>query len=138
MFGAEADLNVVKVYLHYNGWWAVDFTAAGVHKGAAAIVLAERMGAKPKEFIAAGDSFNDLPMLESSRSSHCDGFCPSVNEGDLPITSRPRWRKTDWRLLLRKWCSLCSSRRWTDFMSTDYHPQLPYARLQANVFYDQS
>ena len=64
MFGAEAGLNVVKVYLHYNGWWAVDFTAAGVHKGAAAIVLAERIGAKPKEFIAAGDSFNDLPMLE--------------------------------------------------------------------------
>jgi HAD superfamily hydrolase (TIGR01484 family) len=64
MFGREPDLYVVKVYLHYNGWWAVDFTAAGVHKGAAALILAERLGIDPKEFIAAGDSFNDLPMLE--------------------------------------------------------------------------
>ena len=58
------DLNVVKVYLHYNGWWAVDFTARGVHKGAAAEKLAEFMGVSPGQFIAAGDSFNDLPMLE--------------------------------------------------------------------------
>ncbi len=64
MYGGEPDLNVVKVYLHYNGWWAVDFTAAGVHKGAAALTLANRMSISPKEFIAAGDSFNDLPMLE--------------------------------------------------------------------------
>lgn len=64
MFGGEQDLNVVKVYLHYNGWWAVDFTAAGVHKGAAAMILADRMGIELKELIAAGDSFNDLPMLE--------------------------------------------------------------------------
>lgn len=64
MFAAEPGLNVVKVYLHYNGWWAVDFTAAGVHKGAAATVLAEETGIKLSEFIAAGDSFNDMPMLE--------------------------------------------------------------------------
>lgn len=57
-------LHVVKVYLHYNGWWAVDFTAAGVHKGAAATILAEKTGIEPSAFIAAGDSFNDLPMLE--------------------------------------------------------------------------
>lgn len=64
MFVGDPALNVVKVYLHYNGWWAVDFTAAGVHKGAAAIILAKRMGIGPRQFIAAGDSFNDLPMLE--------------------------------------------------------------------------
>ena len=64
MFAGEPDLNVVKVYLHYNGWWAVDFTAAGVHKGAAALILAERMGVNPQKFIAAGDSSNDQPMLE--------------------------------------------------------------------------
>ena len=63
-FASAEDLNVVKVYLHYNGWWAVDFTAAGVHKGKAARVLAERMGVQPGRFIAAGDSFNDLPMLD--------------------------------------------------------------------------
>lgn len=63
-FSGAQDLHVVKVYLHYNGWWAVDFTAAGVHKGAAARVLAEQMNVAPGRFIAAGDSFNDLPMLE--------------------------------------------------------------------------
>ena len=97
MFGAEAGLNVVKVYLHYNGWWAVDFTAAGVHKGAAAIVLAERIGAKPKEFIAAGDSFNDLPMLEiaglriamasapSAMKEIADYVAPPVEEDGLAV-----------------------------------------------------
>ena len=63
-FSDAADLHLVKVYLHYNGWWAVDFTAAGIHKGEAARVLAEQMGVSPERFIAAGDSFNDLPMLE--------------------------------------------------------------------------
>ena len=63
-FSGAHDLNLVKVYLHYNGWWAVDFTAAGIHKGAAARILANRMGVAPERFIAAGDSFNDLPMLE--------------------------------------------------------------------------
>ncbi len=64
LFSGKPDLNVVKVYLHYNGWWAVDFTAAGVHKGQAAVILAELLGLEPQELIAAGDSFNDLPMLE--------------------------------------------------------------------------
>ena len=63
-FSDADDLHLVKVYLHYNGWWAVDFTAAGIHKGEAARVLAEQMGVSPERFIAAGDSFNDLPMLE--------------------------------------------------------------------------
>ena len=63
-FSDADDLNVVKVYLHYNGWWAVDFTAAGIHKGEAARRLAEKMGVSPGSFVVAGDSFNDLPMLE--------------------------------------------------------------------------
>ena len=64
MFGTEDKLHVVKVYLHYNGWWAVDFTAAGVHKGEAARHLAEIQGMSSRQFIAAGDSYNDHPMLE--------------------------------------------------------------------------
>ena len=64
IFGTEDNLHVVKVYLHYNGWWAVDFTAAGVHKGEAARHLAEIQGMSTRQFIAAGDSYNDLPMLE--------------------------------------------------------------------------
>ena len=63
-FADSPELNVVKVYLHYNGWWAVDFTAAGVNKGAAARRLAQLWGCEPASFIAAGDSFNDLSMLE--------------------------------------------------------------------------
>ena len=65
-FAGYADLNVVKVYLHYNGWWAVDFTAAGVDKGAAARELAKRLGVEPSQFIAAGDSYNDLPLLQAA------------------------------------------------------------------------
>ncbi len=65
-FAAAPDLNVVKVYLHYNGWWAVDFTGVGVNKGAAAGQLAQMLQAAPSRFIAAGDSFNDLSMLEVS------------------------------------------------------------------------
>ncbi len=62
-YQAVEGLYVVKVYLHYNGWWAVDFTATGVHKGRAAKELARMTGTQPASFIAAGDSFNDLPML---------------------------------------------------------------------------
>lgn len=65
-FTGRADLNVVKVYLHYNGWWAVDFTAAGVDKGTAVRELAKRRGVEPSRFIAAGDSYNDLPMLQAA------------------------------------------------------------------------
>lgn len=65
-FADYADLNVVKVYLHYNGWWAVDFTAAGVDKGSAARELAKRLGVEPFQFIAAGDSYNDLPLLQAA------------------------------------------------------------------------
>ena len=59
-------LYVVKVYLHYNGWWAVDFTAAGIHKGEAARRLAGHLGIETSQIIAAGDSYNDLPMLRDA------------------------------------------------------------------------
>ena len=65
-FAACPDLNVVKVYLPYNGWWAVDFTAAGVDKGRAARELARRLEVSPRQFIAAGDSYNDLPLLATA------------------------------------------------------------------------
>ena len=63
-FSGAPDLYVVKVYLHYNGLWAVDFTGAGVNKGSAARKLAQIMAVESDRFIVAGDSFNDLPMLE--------------------------------------------------------------------------
>ncbi len=96
-FSVEPDLNVVKVYLHYNGWWAVDFTAAGVHKGKAAQQLASILSTEPRCFIAAGDSFNDLPMLEVAgyriamasappeMKSLADYVAPPVEEDGLAI-----------------------------------------------------
>ena len=66
VFDPAPDLNVVKVYLHYNGLWAVDFTAAGIHKGEAAQRWAAMVRICPRQIIAAGDSFNDLPMLKAA------------------------------------------------------------------------
>ena len=97
MFGREDNLNVVKVYLHYNGWWAVDFTAAGVHKGEAARQLAQIQGIDTRQFIAAGDSYNDLPMLEAAgfriamasapqeMKAIADFVAPSVEEDGLAV-----------------------------------------------------
>ncbi|NLJ85393.1 MAG: HAD family phosphatase [Firmicutes bacterium] len=42
----------------------VEFTAAGVSKGAALKELAEMYGLEPGEVMAIGDSYNDIPMLE--------------------------------------------------------------------------
>ena len=64
LFRPAPELNVVKVYLHYNGWWAVDFTGTGIHKGEAARRWAALLQISPERIVAAGDSFNDLPMLK--------------------------------------------------------------------------
>lgn len=56
-------MNIVKVSLPYNGLWAVDFTSEGVDKAAAARNLASMIGIQPDQFAAAGDSYNDIPML---------------------------------------------------------------------------
>ena len=57
-------LEVVKVF--YSDTWAVDFTRSGVNKGTAALRLAKLMGIDPGQMIAAGDGYNDLPLLEAS------------------------------------------------------------------------
>ena len=62
-FSARSELNVVKASLPYNGLWAVDFTAAGVNKGAAVQRMARMLGIDAVTIIAAGDSYNDLPLL---------------------------------------------------------------------------
>ena len=64
-FVADADLNVVKVFLPYNGLWAVDFTRSGVDKGSAVHRLAEIFGLEPNQFVGVGDSYNDIPMLRA-------------------------------------------------------------------------
>ena len=70
------DLYVVKVFLPYNGLWAVDFTRKGVDKGSAIRKLAEMQGVETDEIIAAGDGLNDLPMLRSCGLSIAMGDSP--------------------------------------------------------------
>ena len=94
-FSGAPDLYVVKVYLHYNGLWAVDFTGAGVNKGSAARKLAQMMAVESDRFIVAGDSFNDLPMLEVADCALSWLPLPR-NLGPLRITWRRRSRKTAW------------------------------------------
>lgn len=72
-FGA---MNIVKASLPYNGLWAVDFTAEGVDKAAAARVVASMAGISPEQFAAAGDSYNDLPMLKIAGMSIAMGNAP--------------------------------------------------------------
>jgi HAD superfamily hydrolase (TIGR01484 family) len=92
---AHPDIHAVKSFLPYNGLWAVDFTRAGVHKGAAAYALAELLGVGQSGLIAVGDSYNDVPMLEVATlkivmgdapeeiRAMADFVAPSVDEDGL-------------------------------------------------------
>ncbi|MCH8281950.1 MAG: HAD family phosphatase [Chloroflexi bacterium] len=60
---AGRDLQAIKVYLPYNGLWAVDFTRQGVDKATAITRLAGMLGVETGDMAAAGDSYNDIPML---------------------------------------------------------------------------
>ena len=94
-FESNPDLHVVKVALPYNGMWAVDLTAAGVNKGNAALRLAEMLGIDARQIIAAGDSYNDLPLLQAcglgiamgdapdELKAVADYVAPSVDEDGL-------------------------------------------------------
>ena len=75
-FQSNLDLHVVKVSLPYNGMWAVDFTRVGVNKGTAARKVAEMIGIEPSQIIAAGDSYNDLPLLEACGLRVAMGHAP--------------------------------------------------------------
>jgi hydroxymethylpyrimidine pyrophosphatase-like HAD family hydrolase len=96
-FAGNADLEVMKAYLPYNGLWAVDFTHAGVNKGTAARWVQERTGANVAQTIAAGDSYNDVPLFRASghRIAMADApeelkamatfVAPSVDEDGLAV-----------------------------------------------------
>jgi HAD superfamily hydrolase (TIGR01484 family) len=62
-FAANPALHVVKVYLPYNGLWAVDFTDSQVDKAAATLKLARMIDVDAGDIMAAGDSYNDIPLL---------------------------------------------------------------------------
>ena len=65
-YAAVAVLDAVKVFLPYNGRWAVDFTAVGINKAVAARKLAGLVGVGTDQMIAAGDGYNDVPLLSAS------------------------------------------------------------------------
>jgi phosphoglycolate phosphatase (TIGR01487 family) len=46
--------------------YAIHLLSPGINKGTALVELAQKMGLKPAEFLAIGDSLNDLPMLKTA------------------------------------------------------------------------
>ena len=63
-FRGNKDMYVVKAVLPYNGLWAVDFTLVGVDKATGVSRVGKTLGVDPTNMMAAGDSYNDLPMLK--------------------------------------------------------------------------
>ncbi|MBM3947963.1 MAG: HAD-IIB family hydrolase [SAR202 cluster bacterium] len=64
-FGEWPTVHTALIIRTDNGHWMVDFTHAEVTKASAAQRLAALLGAEPSQLIAAGDSFNDLPLLQA-------------------------------------------------------------------------
>ncbi|MDA1128889.1 MAG: HAD family hydrolase [Chloroflexi bacterium] len=96
-FRGNQDMYVVKALLPYNGLWAVDFTLAGVDKAAGISRVGETLGVDPANMVAAGDSYNDLPMLRicglgiamggapEEVKAIADFVAPSVEEDGLAV-----------------------------------------------------
>ena len=75
-FSPEPQVHVVKVFLPYNGLWAVDFTRWGIDKAAGTRRLAQMIGVDVLDMVAAGDSYNDLPLLQLCGLSIAMGDAP--------------------------------------------------------------
>ncbi len=109
-FTRSPDVHVVKVFLPYNGLWAVDFTRSGVSKAGALRRLAAMAGVAPAQVVSAGDSYNDLDMLQVSGlrvvmgdapeelkaladylapTAEEDGLAVALEEFVLPLVSGP-------------------------------------------------
>ena len=96
-FAANPALHVVKVFLPYNGLWAVDFTNSQVDKAAATLKLAQMIDVDAGDMMAAGDSYNDLPLLRlcgfgiamgdapDELKALADFVAPSVEEDGLAV-----------------------------------------------------
>ncbi len=69
--------NVEVIDTHF----AIHIKSTKVNKGTGVIKAAELMGLKPKDFIAIGDSVNDVEMLEVA------GFGIAVGNGDPELRS---------------------------------------------------
>ena len=96
-FAGDTALEVVKAHLPYNGLWAVDFTRAGVNKGTAARWVQDWAGVGAEQTIAAGDSYNDVPLFRAGGlriamaeapeklRSLADFVAPSVDDDGLAV-----------------------------------------------------
>ena len=96
-FHDNAATQAVKVYLPYNDLWAVDFTRRGVDKAAATTVLANMIGVELGQMAGAGDSYNDLPLLQvcglaiamgdapEELKAFADYVAPSAEEDGLAV-----------------------------------------------------
>ena len=76
IFRGNTDMHVIKAVLPYNGLWAVDFTLAGVDKAAGVAWVGKTLGVEPTDMVAAGDSYNDLPMLKACGIGIAMGSAP--------------------------------------------------------------
>ena len=75
-FRGNQEMHVIKAVLPYNGLWAVDFTLAGVDKSAGVARVGKDLGVDPANMVAAGDSYNDLPMLRACGFAIAMGNAP--------------------------------------------------------------
>lgn len=75
-FSEHPQVHAVRAMLPYNGLWAVDFTRSGVDKSTGIAQVSQTIGVEAADMAAAGDSFNDLPMLHSSGLSIAMGNAP--------------------------------------------------------------
>lgn len=77
-FSKNQTMHVIKAVLPYNGLWAVDFTLAGIDKAAGISRVGKTLGVDPANMVGAGDSYNDLPMLEVCGFSIAMGNAPEA------------------------------------------------------------
>ena len=94
-FGAMPGIHTSKIVRIDNGDWMVDFTHAAATKATAVVRYAALNGIEPSQIIAAGDSFNDLPLLQAcglriamgnavpELKAIADYVAPSVDEDGL-------------------------------------------------------
>ncbi len=79
----------------------VDIMNPGVHKGAALVILGEKLSISTAEMMAFGDTYNDAEMLETARY----GFL--MENGSLPLRRRvpflapPHWEYGEMQVLHR-------------------------------------
>lgn len=79
----------------------VDIMNPGVHKGAALVILGEKLGISTAGMMAFGDTYNDAEMLETARY----GFL--MENGSLPLRQRvpflapPHWEYGEMQILHR-------------------------------------